>query len=102
MEAMNDGLTYALVFGIVFLGGLLIVLLVRLVFDIRERIKQKDLDDLRLKCKELKAIRAMNLYDFRDGLDSCDYMFKSRIVFQYKPNISTGIITDFCWIDDIF
>ena len=51
----NDGLTYALVFGIIFLGGLLIVLLVRLVFDIRERIKQKDLDDLRLKCKELKA-----------------------------------------------
>ena len=67
MEAMNDGLTYALVFGIVFLGGLLIVLIVRLVFDIRERIKQKDLDDLRLKCKELKAdkdaaiIKAANL-----------------------------------------
>ena len=55
MEAMNDGLTYALVFGIVFLGGLLIVLLVRLVFDIRERIKQKDLDDLRLKCKERQS-----------------------------------------------
>lgn len=67
MEAMNDGLTYALVFGIIFLGALLIVLLVRLVFDIRERIKQKDLDDLRLKCKELKAdkdaaiIKAANL-----------------------------------------
>ena len=67
MEAMNDGLTYALVFGIVFLGGILIVLLVRLVFDIRERIKQKDLDDLRLKCKEMKAdkdaaiIKAANL-----------------------------------------
>ena len=44
----------------------------------------------------------MNLYDFGDGLDSCDYMFKLRIVFQYKPNLSTGIITDFCWIDDIF
>ena len=67
MEAMNDGLTYALVFGIVFLGGLLIVLIVRLVFDIRERIKQKDIDDLRLKCKELKVekdaaiIKAANL-----------------------------------------
>lgn len=67
MEEMNDGLTYALVFGIVFLGGLLIVLLVRLVFDIRERIKQKDLDDLRLKCKEMKVekdaaiIKAANL-----------------------------------------
>lgn len=64
---MNDGLTYALIFGIIFLGGLLIVLLVRLVFDIRERIKQKDLDDLRLKCKEMKAekdaaiIKAANL-----------------------------------------
>ena len=57
MEAMNDGLTYMLVFGIIFLGALLIVLLVRLVFDIRERIKQKDLDDLRMQCKELKAER---------------------------------------------
>lgn len=67
MEAMNDGLTYALVFGIIFLSVLLIDLLVRLVFDIRERIKQKDLDDLRLKCKEMKAekdaaiIKAANL-----------------------------------------
>ncbi len=55
MEAMNDGFVYLLAFGVIVLGGLLIVLLVRLVFDIRERIKQKDLDDLRLKCKELKA-----------------------------------------------
>ena len=67
MEAMNDGLIYQLAFGVIVLGGLLVVLLVRLVFDIRERIKQKDLDDLRLKCKELKAdkdaaiIKAANL-----------------------------------------
>lgn len=64
---MNDGLIYLLAFGVIVLGGLLIVLLVRLVFDIRERIKQKDLDDLLLKCKEMKAdkdaalIKAANL-----------------------------------------
>lgn len=67
MEGMNDGFVYLLAFGVIVLGGLLVVLLVRFVFDIRERIKQKDLDDLRLKCKELKAdkdaaiIKAANL-----------------------------------------
>lgn len=67
MEAIYDGLTCAFVFGIFFLGGLLIAFIVRLVFDIRERIKQKDLDDLRLKCKKLKVekdaaiIKAANL-----------------------------------------
>lgn len=67
MEAMNDGFVYLLAFGVIVLGGLLIVLIVRIVFDICERIKQKDLDDLRLKCKELKAdkdaaiIKAANL-----------------------------------------